>query len=275
MGLGNLLLASYKRIANNSELSVNDFLSNTSLRIIAGVCEKLHCSPEIFCNVLKGLFCGLSKNIDVVYSDDGNSTKTHSFKICILPSGAGKTLAVEFGQFIFETMQLVARWRGVLSGGTVLSKMTQMALATDGMGILMTSEGLRDVNSFLDGDNRVQGREARGFLLHMHDVALCERCQRRNAVAFRFRHGLHICAVGTEHGLLEYFKKSRKIGKDGVSSRMQFCLYHERNEFHEAEQFARRQCGERAAEYYCHQPAVVNLNEFKVYIANSIYRVLQ
>ncbi len=59
---GNLLLASYKTIANNVELSVKDILSNTSLQIILGVCEKLHCSPEIFCDVIEALVCGISKN---------------------------------------------------------------------------------------------------------------------------------------------------------------------------------------------------------------------
>ncbi len=62
-------------------------------------------------------------------------------------------MAVEFGQSILETMQLLAQWRGVMSSGTVLSKMSQMANVSDGMGILMTSEGLRDVNSFIDGDS--------------------------------------------------------------------------------------------------------------------------
>ncbi len=64
----NLLSVSYLTIANKIELSARDILSNTSLRVVAGLCEKLHCSPEILCDVFEAVICGLSKNINVQYS---------------------------------------------------------------------------------------------------------------------------------------------------------------------------------------------------------------
>ncbi len=67
----NLLSATYLTIANKIELSAADILSNTSLRVIAGLCEKLHCSPEILCDVFEALICGLSKNINVEYDRIG------------------------------------------------------------------------------------------------------------------------------------------------------------------------------------------------------------
>ncbi len=214
-------------IANKIELSATDILSNSSLRVLAGLCEKLHCSPEILCDVLEALICGLSKNINVEYDHLGSSTNTHGFKVCILPSGTGKTLAVEFGLSVLEMVNLAEQWRGLVGSGTVLSKMSQITNCTGKMALLMSSEGLKELNNWLDGDTRIVGREARAYLLCLHDGSLCERCQRRNMIGFRFRNCLHICAVGTEHGLLEYYDKSQKTGEDGISSRVQISLFHE------------------------------------------------
>ncbi len=105
-------------------------------------------------------------------------------------------------------VNLTEQWRGLIGSGTILSKMSQISNCTDKMGLLMTSEGLKELNNWLDGDGRVLEREARGHLLCLHDGSLCERCQRRNMIGFHFRNCLHICAVGTEHGLFEYYEKS-------------------------------------------------------------------
>ncbi len=55
----NLLSATYLTIANKIKLSATDILSNTSLRVVAGLCEKLHCSSEILCDILETVICGL------------------------------------------------------------------------------------------------------------------------------------------------------------------------------------------------------------------------
>ncbi len=73
----------------------------------------------------------------------------------------------------------------------------------------------------------------------------------RLLVACHMTLGLHICAIGTEHGLLQYFEKSRKIGEDSVSSQMQISLYCEWHEFHKAQQFATMHVGHGTGQNFC------------------------
>ncbi len=44
-----ILLASYRSVAEKIELTVKDFLSDESLRVVSGLCAKIHCSSEVLC----------------------------------------------------------------------------------------------------------------------------------------------------------------------------------------------------------------------------------
>ncbi len=92
----------------------------------------------------------------------------------MLPLDSGKTVATDFGQRVLDMVARASLWEGRMGSGTILSKMQDVAACSDGMGILLLAEGLREVVSILNGDATITGRDSRGFFLNLYDGGLCE-----------------------------------------------------------------------------------------------------